>query len=554
MYKSYFGLRENPFNINPDPRFLYSTPQTNETLELLIYGIQNRKGLLLLTGEVGTGKTTLINYLLEWMHVQKMPTAFIFNPRLSPSHLFDFILSDFGIPVDFKLQNNMLLNLNQWLIDRFREGRTPVLIVDESQGLSFELLEEIRLLLNLETSSVKLLQILLVGQPELEAKLSRPELRQLRQRITLRCQTTPFSPEESAGYISERLHIAGAEGDSIFSAEAMEAVHFYSRGIPRVMNLICEHALIGAYAEQLNPVPAWIVEEAARSFLLGEPCPAPARSVSNNQLENTLAVMQSMLGGPSAPSSARAEEKLHEPFPLHSPHASSGFERELPPLPEEGLSTGTVPQCVVHDSPPEEMDTLISLDDLVPVESVAESIRSEPGHGWDANVSPAVSVTQLIAEVKRNLAAESPTARLHLMPPKTSIEASPAEKNNPEPAPVIRALRLETMNRISPYRRRTWLLTVLSSLEASRNSVTALFLAYVLAAQRSRVFLLAIREIKESTANFQLLLRGWIFEFKRDWISMLNTIAPGDAYKFLLGWLRQPASSKSISSRKNQPV
>jgi general secretion pathway protein A len=132
MYKNFFGLRENPFNVNPDPRFLYLTPQIQEAMEQLTYGVESRKGLILLTGEAGTGKTTLINYLLDWLRQQKTPTAFIFNSHLSANHLFDFILNDFGIPADFKLKGNMLLQLNQWLLERFRRGCTPVLIVDEA--------------------------------------------------------------------------------------------------------------------------------------------------------------------------------------------------------------------------------------------------------------------------------------------------------------------------------------------------------------------------------------------------------------------------------------
>src|SRR3984893_12829655 len=174
MYKHFFGLRENPFNINPDPGYLFVTPQTQEALDKLTYGIDTRQGLLLLTGEVGTGKTTLINHLLDWLHQQKTPTAFIFNSHLKVNDLFDFILNDFGISTDFRLVSNMLLELNQWLLKSFRAGFAPVLIVDEAQGLSVELLEEIRLLLNLETASEKLLQIVLVGQPGLEEMVKRP--------------------------------------------------------------------------------------------------------------------------------------------------------------------------------------------------------------------------------------------------------------------------------------------------------------------------------------------------------------------------------------------
>src|SRR6266478_6076524 len=270
MYENFFGLRENPFNVNPDPRFLYLTLQTQKVLGELTFGIHNRKGLILLTGEVGTGKTTLINCLLDWLRHRKTPTAFIFNSRLSTDHLFEFILTDFGIPIDIQLKSNMLMRLNTWLIKCFHAGTSPVLIVDEAQGLSSQLLEEIRLLHNLETASEKLLQIVLAGQPELEDKLKRPELRQLRQRITLRCSTRPLALAESRGYITERLRISGAMGDPIFTSDAMDAVHFYSQGIPRVINLLCEHALINAYAEHFRPVPARMVQEAAQGFFLDE--------------------------------------------------------------------------------------------------------------------------------------------------------------------------------------------------------------------------------------------------------------------------------------------
>jgi general secretion pathway protein A len=268
MYKSFFGLRENPFNGNPDPRYLHFTPQMQKALEQLTYGVQHCKGLILLTGEVGTGKTTLINHLLNWLRVRNTPTAFVFNSHLTADHLLDFILADFGVPIDFRLNGSLLLHLKLWLTEQFHAGKKPVLIVDEAQGLSIEALEEIRLLLNLETHAEKLLQIVLAGQPELEDKLKRPDLAQLRQRIELRCGTAPLRLTESHSYIAERLRIAGANGNPIFPAETMDLAHFYSKGIPRVLNLLCEHALINAFAEESRQVPAWAVEEAACDFLL----------------------------------------------------------------------------------------------------------------------------------------------------------------------------------------------------------------------------------------------------------------------------------------------
>jgi general secretion pathway protein A len=270
MYKKFFGLRENPFNVNPDPRYLFLTEHTEEALASLTYGIRNRRGFILLTGEVGTGKTTLVNKLLEWLHRQHLPTAFIFNPRLSIQEFFEFAMADFGIPCDARQKSQVLMRLNHWLLDRYKSGETAVLIIDEAQDLSARLLEEIRLLTNLETATEKLLQIVLSGQPELEEKLRQPELRQLRQRITLRCKTHPLTLSETTGYILQRLTVAGADGQPIFSTEAVAAIQRYSRGIPRVINLLCEHALISAFVDQVRPVPPEMIESVAREFELHE--------------------------------------------------------------------------------------------------------------------------------------------------------------------------------------------------------------------------------------------------------------------------------------------
>ena len=271
MYKNFFGLKDSPFTASPNPRYLYWTRTAQEALSALTYGIESRKGFILLTGEVGTGKTTLLNRLLDGLREQDVATAFVFNSQLlNVGQLFDFVLADFEIPCESRVKSHVLLKLNQWLLDRYRAGKTSVLIVDEAQNLSDQMLEEIRLLTNLETSSEKLLQIVLSGQPELDEKLKRPQLRQLRQRLVLRCRTSPLTREETYGYIQERLRIAGADGQPIFSQEAMDVVHHYSKGIPRVVNLLCEHSLINSFVEELCPVLARIVEEIAREYQLDE--------------------------------------------------------------------------------------------------------------------------------------------------------------------------------------------------------------------------------------------------------------------------------------------
>lgn len=297
MYKSFYGLKENPFNVNPDPRYLYLTKPIEEALTSLMYGIQTRKGFITLTGEVGTGKTTLVNRLLDWLRQRRTRTAFLFNSRMNTSHLFDFILAEFDIPCESRTKSQQLMKLNQWLLERYRDGETAVLIVDEAQNLTYPVLEEIRLLTNLETSTEKLLQIVLSGQPELEDKLRLPQLRQLKQRITLRCKTAPLSKEQTHAYIAERLRIAGANGEQIFSNEAMDAVHVYSLGIPRVVNLLCEHSLVNSYVEQERLVTPKIVEDIAREFQLDEiepisPLGSPARI--DNDVYNSESFVQNL--------------------------------------------------------------------------------------------------------------------------------------------------------------------------------------------------------------------------------------------------------------------
>ncbi len=282
MYKSFFGLKVNPFNVNPDPRYLFMTKEVEEALSSLMYGIQTRKGIITLTGEVGTGKTTLVNRLLNWLHQRGARTAFLFNSRMNSMQLFDFVLAEFDIICDSPSKSQQLMKLNQWLLDRFRAGETAVLIMDEAQNLTFPVLEEIRMLTNLETSTEKLLQIVLSGQPELEEKLKLPQLRQLRQRIMLRCNTKPLTKEQTHDYILERLRIAGAvvNGQPIFSPEAIETVHLYSLGIPRIINLLCEHSFINAFVEQKRPIESGIVEGVAREFQLDKVEPvAPAESL-----------------------------------------------------------------------------------------------------------------------------------------------------------------------------------------------------------------------------------------------------------------------------------
>ena len=267
MYNSFFKLQTSPFGTSPDPRFLYMMPHTREALACLEYGISARKGFTVLTGEVGTGKTTLLRRALSSFRDRRISTSFVFNPRLDVIDFLEFVLTDFGLIPASRTKSGMLLQLNRWLIERYRMEETCVVVVDEAQNLSWDLLEEIRLLTNLETSSEKLLQIVLSGQPELEEKLRHPSVRQLRQRVSLWCRTQALTDAQTHAYVAERLRIAGASW-ALFSPTALDLVHRYSRGIPRLINLICEHALIVAYVEQARQVTNTMVDGVAAELEL----------------------------------------------------------------------------------------------------------------------------------------------------------------------------------------------------------------------------------------------------------------------------------------------
>jgi len=276
MYKSFFHLHSTPFADSPDPRFLVRMPQTREALATLEYGISAHKGFIVLTGEVGTGKTTLLRSALASFDTGRVFTSFVFNPRLDILDFLEFILADFGIVPQTRTKSGMLIQLNRWLIERFRSGETSVIVIDEAQNLTWDQLEEIRLLTNLETPTRKLVQIILSGQPELEENLTAPNLRQLRQRIALWARIHAIDATETSTYIAQRLLVAGSS-DRIFLDDAVAAIFRASRGIPRIINLICEQALIMAYVEQLHQIPGPLILAVVRDLNL-DPQPFMASS------------------------------------------------------------------------------------------------------------------------------------------------------------------------------------------------------------------------------------------------------------------------------------
>jgi len=258
---AFFGLRQRPFNPTPDPAFLYASPGHQEGLAHLLYGVQEHKGFILLTGEVGTGKTTLLRTLLSRLD-GNTASAFVFDTTLPFEGLLEYILEDFGIAKPGESHAQRLFALNNFLIERQRAGQNTVLVLDEAQNLDVRALEQIRLLSNFETHTDKLLQIVLAGQPEVLDKLDRPELRQLKQRISLRCRILPLTADQTRDYIRTRLRIAGATNPGLFSDVAITRIAEYSGGIPRLINTLCDHCLLIGYADQIRRIDRKIVEEA----------------------------------------------------------------------------------------------------------------------------------------------------------------------------------------------------------------------------------------------------------------------------------------------------
>jgi len=275
MYKHFYNLQRNPFEITPDPAFLFATKKHNEALASLYYGVKRRKGFVVMTGEVGTGKTLLVRCLLQILSRANIAYAYVFNPRLSPLEFLQYIAGDLRLSTAGKSKSELLLELSNYLIGRYQKGLTTVLVVDEAHHLSADVLEEVRLLTNLETPQEKLLQILLVGQPELDEKLDSAELRQLKQRIALRSRLSSLELEETCGYVHRRLQLAGNPNPSqLFPMETVLEVHRQSRGFPRLVNTLCENALIHGYGRQLQSITAEIIEQIAAELRLNVVHPA----------------------------------------------------------------------------------------------------------------------------------------------------------------------------------------------------------------------------------------------------------------------------------------
>lgn len=292
MYCDFFGLKELPFNVTSDPDFFFLTEGHKEALSHLLYGVSQRKGIVVLTGEIGTGKTTLCRYFLGQLG-DRVKTALILNPCLSESQLLEAIIADFGIRVKKPSRLKLIAELNAFLLSEAEAGNTVVLIVDEAQNLKPHILEQIRLLSNLETEKDKLLQVVLSGQPELSDKLQLHQLRQLRQRVMVRCEIKPLDTTEVGNYIRHRLGVAGSANCVSFTADAVKMVASFSGGTPRLINMVCDRAMLGAYTETTRLIDVTLMQrclEELSSYKVGDTrheyhprCPEESRDKQTDQ-------------------------------------------------------------------------------------------------------------------------------------------------------------------------------------------------------------------------------------------------------------------------------
>ncbi len=277
MYNAFFGFTQNPFSMSPDPAFLFRSAQHEEALANLVYGVQSRKGLVVLTGEVGTGKTTMLECLRDFLSAQQIAYASLFNSRLTVEQFFELLAYDLDLRCNRLSKTEVLLSLNSLLLERAAFGRTTVLIIDEAHNLEWDVLEEIRLLGNLENRKGKLLQLVLAGQPELDRKLEAPDFRQLKQRIALRCALRGFDLRETAAYINFRMANAGLRDQTLIGPELIEEIHFRAQGIPRLINAICDNLLLTAFAMETRTATREMLDEVTGDMRLDHSGQRPFR-------------------------------------------------------------------------------------------------------------------------------------------------------------------------------------------------------------------------------------------------------------------------------------
>ena len=346
MYESFYGFREKPFNLTPDPKYLYLSPRHAEAFAHLEFGLRERGGFILITGEVGTGKTTLARYFLSKLGPETR-TAVVLYPALSAAELLHGILDDLHVLAQGDTLKALVDALHRFLLESRAAGRDVVLLIDEAQALSPEVLEQVRLLSNLETDTEKLIQIVLMGQSELRDLLARHELRQLAQRVTARYHLAPLGLEETAAYVRHRLSVAGGEGKAGFTSDALRRVHGLSGGVPRLVNLVCDRALLAGYVKGTRTITAGMVAEAGAEVEVAQPSPVGRWRWRHGLVSAALALAVGLLAFTLAPRAA------HAPAPLAPRAEASVSAPVLAPPARSATPAGAAPPSSNEARPPE---------------------------------------------------------------------------------------------------------------------------------------------------------------------------------------------------------
>jgi general secretion pathway protein A len=435
MYEDHFGFREPPFRITPDPRFLYRNPCVEEAAAALSYGIERRKGFLSLVGEAGTGKTTLLRHVLDTLS-GNVRTVVLLHPTVEFDEILEYVMGELGVPTDGARKLVLLQRLHEFLVEHTRGGGNVALLIDEAQDLAPHVLEELRLLSNLETGTEKILQIVLAGQPELETKLADKSLRQLRQRIALHVRLRPLSPEEVAEYIRTRLELAGATRSDVFSDEATARIAAVTQGIPRIVNVLCDACLVTAYATNAPQVSSRIVDEAWTDYsrLVGDAHdlspPAPALSVAPTPIVAAAAAAVASEKAAAVANERPADAPPPPPRPAPEapprPPASAAPEPAAPPPP---IAAPPLPPSPPITLTPDLVDAAESADARLPR---PDELRS-PWWASPRRVSLA-TVATLVALTALNFTLRSSAPNRDALPtPETAIAQLPVVSDDVDP-------------------------------------------------------------------------------------------------------------------------
>ena len=551
MYETFFGLREEPFRLTSDPRFLHLAEPHAAALNTLLDAVTRRKGLVLVTGPCGTGKTMVIHATLHILSDQAkthrpVSTAFVFNPTLSRDEFLEMTLEEFAIPCTATSKPARLAALHQMLLERHTLGGTSLLLIDEAHLLTDELLEEIRLLSNADTYKEKLLQIVLCGQPELLTLLSRPESRGLRQRIASTCSLRPLVFHEFEAYVAERLHAAGFRGPtSPFPAPVLEEIFRRTEGVPRLINLFCDACLAFGCKGQKLLIDLAVVEEAASALGRNEVYiaqrPADFATAEPVFAPDAADAMRSIIVNGSARPFVAEEANLQEPSCVASVVSLPAFVAAECTQLNAGINAPIAArECEEISTPIECSNASVFLKDLNSAPPATEQKAKERALYADLIAGSSGTADTIITERKPNPVRVLKASSFSRTASRTENEPPSTAPSNRIRSVKKRALTLETMNQLPVNSRGTSILALLLSWKWGSILWVNRFMLSISLAIRRRVSSAVLRKIGQSFLSIRVSLRRWSVDFKRDWSAMIDAMALPKMKRSLLRWLHQP--------------